>query len=77
MSLSMKRKIALGAVTAAIALLGALAPASAKGGHHRHHFRFHAPVFVAPVYAGCDAYYAKWKRTGSRFWKAKYFACMG
>ena len=76
MSMSVTRKLVIGAAAGAIALLGALAPASAKGGHHHHFYRFSQPAFVAPVYTGCDYYYSRWKNSGSRFWRAKYFACI-
>ena len=55
MSMSMTRKMVLGAAIAAGSpLVAALAPASAHG-RHRHHFGFSAPIVVAPSYvATCD-----------------------
>jgi hypothetical protein len=77
MSMSVAKKLTLGTAAGVIAMIGALVPAFAKGGHHRHHFRtFRAPIVMATGYIGCDAYYRKWQRTGSRYWRSKYLACI-
>ena len=76
MSMSMTRKMVLGAAVGVAALFAALAPASAHGGH-RHHFGYGAPIVVAPSYvATCDYFYWKWQRTGSRYWRSQYFNCI-
>ena len=79
MSRSVARTLVLSTAVGAVAMLGALTPAVAKGKHHHHHFRhyhvWHAPVVVR-AYDSCDVYRWRWKRTGSRFWKAQYFACI-
>ena len=28
-------------------------------------------------YGGCNYYYRKWMRTGSRYWRARYYSCAG
>jgi hypothetical protein len=78
MSTSILKPALAGAGALLIAMLGALSPAAAKGKHHHHrHFHlWHAPLLVAPVDRGCGFYYAKWRETGRRFWKERYFACM-
>ena len=74
MSMSMTKKLAVGAAIAAATAIALVAPASAHG--HRHHFGFRAPIVLAPSYvATCDYFYWKWQRTGSRYWRAQYFAC--
>ncbi|MBL8564935.1 MAG: hypothetical protein JNM89_04390 [Hyphomicrobiaceae bacterium] len=50
--------------------------------HHNHHFHnkhFSGPhVFVSGGGGGgCGYYFDKWKFTGSSFWKAKYYGCIG
>jgi hypothetical protein len=77
MSTSTARKLVLGATAGVIALAAAAMPASAKGGHHRHHFRAFGPIVVTSGTVGCDTYYWKWKHTGARFWRSKYLACIG
>jgi hypothetical protein len=75
MSMTKAKKLALGAAVGAAALIAALAPASAHGSRHGHHF-YGAPIVVAPSYAAtCDYFYWKWQRTGSRYWRARYFDC--
>lgn len=75
MSTSVTKKLVLGTAVGAVALMGALAPAMAKGKHHHHH---HFRVWSAPVVSyrsSCDYYYWKWQNTGSKFWKYKYLDC--
>ncbi len=74
--MSTTKKLLLGTTAGIVALAAAALPASAKGGH-RHHRAFYGPVVVTSGPVGCDYYYWKWKRTGVRIWKSKYFACMG
>jgi hypothetical protein len=74
MSTSVAKKLVLGTAVGAVALLGALAPAMAHG-KHRHHFRVWSPPVVTYYRGGCDYYYWKWQRTGSKFWKYKYYDC--
>jgi hypothetical protein len=80
--MSISRKLVLGTTAALVAALTALAPASAGGRHHHHdrhhhHYRYwHKPVVVVPSYERCGYYYRKWKYTGSRYWRARYFACV-
>ncbi len=79
MSTSLTKKAMLGTIAGSIAMMGMLAPASAKHRHHHHHRHFHglyAPLYIAPSYNDCGYYYWKWRHTGSRFWKAKYFSCI-
>ena len=79
-NMSVTKKLILGGTAGAIAMFGALATASAKGGHHHHHhgfFRYGPAVVVTSGYNGsCDYYYWRWKRTGSSYWRSKYFACV-
>jgi hypothetical protein len=76
MKLSQSRKLILGAAVAAATVIALVAPASAHG-RHRHHFGFRAPIVLAPSYtASCDYYHWKWQRTGSRYWRSQYFACI-
>ena len=35
--------------------------------HHHHHLRYYDP---------CHYYYKKWKWTGKRHWKKKYYECI-
>ena len=87
------KKLVIASLAVTIAALGAVGSAEAgrpggafKGGgfkigfkHHNHHFRhkhFYGPrVFVGG--GGCGYFYDKWKFTGSSFWKAKYYSCIG
>jgi hypothetical protein len=75
---SATKKLLLSTAAGILVLAGAVAPASAKGknNHHRHHFRV-APIIVTSGHSGCDYFYWKWKQTGVRYWKAKYFSCIG
>ena len=75
MSMSAASKLALGAAVGAVALMGALAPAMAKGKHHHHHFRAWSAPVITSYRGGCDYYYWKWRNTGSKFWKYKYLDC--
>lgn len=85
MGVSTAKKMMLGAAVGLVAVTTVMAPASAHGRrhhhHHGHHYRhFHGwygPVVTYGYSAyGCEYYYKKWKYTGSRFWKHKYFACI-
>jgi hypothetical protein len=78
MSNSATKKLVLGTMVGAIAVIGALTPAFARSGHHGHHRHiFRAPIVVTPSHLGsCDYYYWKWKRTGSTYWRSQYFSCI-
>ena len=67
--------------------LGAAAPAQAGGkhghhhhGHHHHHFGHHhgygPSIYIGGGYGGCGYYKRMWWRTGSYYWKAKYYDCI-
>jgi hypothetical protein len=75
--MSKSKKLLLGATAGIVALAAAALPASAKGGHHHHARGFYGPVIVSSAPTGCDYYRWKWRQTGTRFWKSKYFACIG
>ncbi|MFN3867807.1 MAG: hypothetical protein ACK4MF_01940 [Hyphomicrobiaceae bacterium] len=42
-------------------------------GHKRH---FGPKIIIGLGGGGCGYYYDRWKFSGSRFWKAKYFNCI-
>ncbi|MDX2257398.1 MAG: hypothetical protein NW205_00625 [Hyphomicrobiaceae bacterium] len=76
----------LSAAVALVALTGGMGDAEAgkrkfgfgfaKHKHvHIHHFR--KPVIVVHAGHGCGFYKFKWKKTGSYFWRNKYFDCIG
>ncbi len=83
-------KVALTAVAAAAMMFGTLAAsehAEAKGRHfvihksvhvkhgfHKRHFHYGPPVVVA---TGCGFEKRMWLKTGSFFWKSKYYRCRG
>lgn len=75
--MSTTKKLLLGTTAGIVALATAALPASAKGGHHHHSRGFYGPVVVTSGPTGCDYYYWKWKHTGARAWKSRYFACIG
>lgn len=78
MTMSTTRKLVLGAAVGLAGVVAMLAPAAAHGryhGHHHHFFRhWHAPVFS---YGSCHYLYRKWRYTGSRYCKFRYFDCIG
>jgi hypothetical protein len=77
MSMHATRKLTLATVAGVVAMMGAMAPALAKGGHHHHRYvRVWTGPAVVTTGGGCSYYYWKWQNTGSRFWKAKYFNCI-
>ena len=58
--------------------------------HHHHHHHRHGwrrgiiigagfPFFYGGYgyYGGCGYYYRKWMRTGSRYWRHRYYDCTG
>ena len=79
MALSTAKKLVLGATVGVVTAVAMVAPAAAHRrhhGHHHHHFRYwHGPSYVTS-YGSCDYYFWRWKNTGSRFWKAKYYDCI-
>lgn len=81
MTISTTKKMVLGAAVGLAGVVAMLAPAAAHGRHHRHHhhhFRhWHAPVFITESYGSCHYLYRKWRYTGSRYWKFRYFDCIG
>ena len=77
----LKKTLALAALAGAIATFAPTGNAEAgklrlhlhgwKHHHfHGHHWRSHRYDF------GCRYYYKKWKWTGSRYWKRKYYRCI-
>ena len=77
------RKMMVAAAAGLIAVMGAMGPAEAKKGgpgpgHHKvfKKLHWHKPYFFVTYGGGCHYYYWKWKRTGSPFWKFKYFECI-
>lgn len=54
-------------------------------GHRRHYGRYYRPYIYGagiPFFyggfgynSGCGYYYRKWKWTGSRYWRNRYYAC--
>lgn len=60
------------------------------GGRHRHRgwgrgliigagipFLYGGSYYGGSYYGGCNYYYRKWKRTGSRYWRHRYYSCAG
>jgi hypothetical protein len=60
------------------------------GRHHRHSRRnfiigagfpffygagYYGDYYGGSYYGGCDYYYRKWMRTGSRYWRNRYYDC--
>jgi hypothetical protein len=49
------------------------------GRHHRRGYIYGAgiPFFYGgySYYSGCGYYYRKWQRTGSRYWRNRYYDC--
>lgn len=54
--------------------------------HHRHRWRrgviigagfpfFYGGGYYGGYYNGCGYYYRKWMRTGSRYWRNRYYEC--
>lgn len=78
----LKKTIALAAVAATLTAF-APSPEAEAGkrfrlhfGHHHfhhHHRRPHHYVYTGP---SCRYYYKKWKWTGSKYWKRKYYRCI-
>jgi hypothetical protein len=73
-------------ISGAAALLmsvAAVAPAQAHGkklhfhgfGHHHHHHHHHKLHFHSWGH-GCGYYKRMWWRTGSYYWKVKYYDCI-
>jgi len=57
--------------------------------HHRHHrhgryyrrgylYGAGIPLLYGGLsyYGGCGYYYRKWQRTGSRYWRSRYYSCI-
>jgi hypothetical protein len=77
--ISTARKIVLGTTVGLVTVMATLAPALAGGRHHHgrhHHHHFRHWSYVATDYGSCDYYLWRWKDTGSRYWKSKYFSCI-
>lgn len=81
----MNKKMIMGIAAGLMALTALNAPAAeakGKGGikiHiHKHHVwhkhKWHAPFYYVG-YKDCGYYFWKWKKTGTPYWKAKYFSC--
>ncbi|MDX2289032.1 MAG: hypothetical protein NW217_09455 [Hyphomicrobiaceae bacterium] len=89
MIMKLTKAMVLGGAVALVAITGGVGEAEAgkRGGFFKHksiHFsihRIHRPRFVVHSgYSnggGCGFYKFKWKKTGSFFWKSKYFDCKG
>ena len=76
MGISPAKKLLLGGLTGLAVMAVALAPASAHGKKHRHHFRWYGPAIVTYSGGGCSFYYWKWQNTGAKYWKRRYYACI-
>ena len=77
MRISPAKKLLLGGLTGLAVMAVALAPASAHHKKHRKFFRWHAPVVVySGGGGGCSFYYWKWQKTGAKYWKRRYYACI-
>jgi len=73
---SSAKQLLLGGLTGLAVMAVALAPASAHK-KHRKFFRWHAPVVVySGGGGGCSFYYWKWQKTGAKYWKRRYYACI-
>ncbi len=56
-----------------------------RGRYHRHGRHWRRGVVIGAgipffysgygYYSGCGYYYRKWQRTGSRYWRNRYYAC--
>ena len=77
------KTLLLGAAIALTATLGTFAAAEAHGHGHGHHGGWYRPYFyVAPVYTtgyvgSCSYFYARWRETGARYWRHRYYQCIG
>jgi hypothetical protein len=81
----LKASMLVAAAAALVTFAGASGPANAGHGlrhhhHHLHHFHhLHRPrlgIYIGSVgLRRCGYEYAKWMRTGSRFWKREYYMC--
>jgi hypothetical protein len=85
--------IVAGVAAGLVAIMGSAGAADAKGkhvvvkvghghGHHHHHHRhhFHGRHFYygSPVvYGGCGYEKNMWWKTGSFYWKKRYYECKG
>jgi hypothetical protein len=75
------KTLLLGAAVAAAAVMGTFATAEAKHGHHGHHGWYRPYFYVAPVYTtsyagSCSYFYSRWRETGSRYWRHRYYQCI-
>lgn len=44
----------------------------------KHHWRYgYGPVVVVAPSTSCGDYLAMWRRTGSSYWRTKYYLCIG
>lgn len=81
--------ILAGTAAAFVAVMGATGAAEAKGKHfkfgggvhkhhfHKHHFRRHH-FYAGPVIVhGCGYEKRMWWKTGSYYWKNRYYTCKG
>lgn len=82
MNVLSKSVLATGAA-AVLMSLSVAAPAQAGGngkhfhfGHHHHHHHFGPSFYVGSGGYGCGYYKRMWWKTGSFFWKAKYYDCI-
>jgi hypothetical protein len=84
--MSMKKLLASAIVAAAAVGVTAIAPAEAGKGHrahhHQHHFKHWKHVYVGGPYdyarhevRHCNHFYRKWRATGSRYWRSKFYDC--
>ena len=69
----MTKKMIMGAAVAVLSLGALQVPTADAHGWHKWH---HRPFFYITTQSfGCGEYYWKWQRTGSFFWKKRYFLC--
>jgi hypothetical protein len=72
--ITVSKKMILGAV-AAITAMGAFYIPAADA--HGLRVGYRPYIYITTRDGGCDYYYWKWKRTGSFFWKRKFYHCRG
>lgn len=77
------KALALAGTVAIPALMGGMGAAEAgKKGFFHHHWKHHhhhhhyLPHFAGDHY-GCGYYKIRWHKTGSFYWKKRYFICKG
>ena len=78
----LKKSIVAAAASLAFALAAGVGTAQAhdKGGEkhmEKHDFDRHPHIQLFIGGGGCGYYYERWEKTGSLFWKRKYFICKG